>query len=104
MKKTNSNFKLFSLHKTEEIAYRHATSQERLSALKTANCEERAIDEAERCKITKISRATWNRYARENKVPKPLSGSTKNRWMLSEILAYMYRLSDSSTDTNGNTN
>lgn len=104
MNKSNSEFKLFNLHKTQEIAYKHATAQERLTALKTANCEERAIDEAERCKITNVSRATWNRLAKDKKVPKPLSGSTKNRWMLSEILVYLYRLSESSPVENGNTN
>ena len=93
MTKSNTEFKLFSMNKNAKTTYSNATTEERIAVLKISNCVDRAIDETERCEITGISRATWNRYAQEKKVPRPFLGSTKNRWMLSEILVFMYRQS-----------
>lgn len=74
-------------------AYVCASPKERQQALQTANERERFINEAERRQLTSISRSTWHRYEKGNKVPLPCKNENCRRWLLSDILVYMYRQS-----------
>ncbi|EOG4966422.1 AlpA family phage regulatory protein [Salmonella enterica subsp. enterica serovar Montevideo] len=59
--------------------------------LRAYNESERLIKEAERERITAISRTTWWRLERSGEVPrrKRVGGSTV--WLLSDLLAWMQK-------------
>lgn len=104
MKKVNAEFKPFYQNKNAEPKYQIATAAERIEALRLAGYTERAIDHEERSKLTGISKSTWDRMSKDHTVPKPFIGSKKNRWMLSEILVFMYRQSGIFPQPSDNTN
>lgn len=93
MKKLNQFPLLANPKNTEENAYLCAAPRERQQALQSANEKERLITEAQRRQITAISRSTWYRYEKGNKVPPPCKNENCRRWLLSDILVYMYRQS-----------
>ncbi len=104
MKKVNAEFKPFYQNKNAEMKYQIASPAERIEALRLAGHTDKAIDEGIRCKLTGISRSTWDRMSKDKEVPKPFTGFKKNRWMLSEILVFMYRKSGILPQPNDNTN
>jgi predicted DNA-binding transcriptional regulator AlpA len=91
MKTNLSEFKPFSMNKNAKKEYQLATPKERAEALAISNQSDRAIDEKERRDLTQMSRQTWYRRSKLNQVPKAIADDNRNRWLLSEILVYMYR-------------
>ncbi|WP_133408200.1 helix-turn-helix transcriptional regulator [Parashewanella tropica] len=68
------------------------TAAQRAEILDNYGLTERLIREAERQKITTVSRATWWRLEQQNKTPEKKHLGTAVAWLLSDLLIWLHQI------------